>query len=138
MGGYCMNSKHARTVYLTANDIYSINETVTGMLPFVRDRHLLHSAVRRPKLSLFGQPQFPTLHDKAAALLESLAYHHLFADGNKRTALKAVTLFLQQNGWQTLWTEQEEYDFILQVAQGLVPLEQIALWLQMHTREMPS
>ncbi len=44
------------------------------------------SAAKRPALVLFGETQFPTLLDKAASVLHSLAYHHLFADGNKRTA----------------------------------------------------
>lgn len=122
-------------VYLTADDLYRINEEVTQALPYVRDRHLLLSAVNRPQLSFYGQPQFPTLHDKAAALLESLAYHHLFADGNKRTALRAVTLFLQLNGWQPTWSDQAEYDYILQVAQGRQTIEQIAAWLRAHTTE---
>jgi death-on-curing protein len=120
-------------LYLTVEDLYAINEEVTQAVPYVRDRHLLFSAVNRPRLSFYGQPQFPTLHEKAAALLESLAYHHLFADGNKRTALRAVTKFLEINGWQPTWSEQGEYDYILQVAQGTQSLEQIAAWLRAHT-----
>ncbi len=125
----------AKTHYLTANDLFDINAEVTGMLPFVRDRFLLQSAAKRPMISLFGQPQFPTLHEKAAVLLESLAYHHLFADGNKRTALKALLLFLDRNGWQPIWTDNEEYAFILEVAQGKQTLESIAKWLRAHTEE---
>lgn len=120
-------------IYLTANDLYNINEEVTQALPYVRDRHLLLSAVERPRLSFYNQPQFPTLHDKAAAVLESLAYHHLFADGNKRTALRAVTLFLEANGWQPIWGEQEEYDYILEVAQGRHTPADIAVWLRERT-----
>ncbi|MFQ3647420.1 MAG: type II toxin-antitoxin system death-on-curing family toxin [Anaerolineae bacterium] len=125
----------SKIIYLTADDLYNINAQVTQALPYVRDRHLLLSAVNRPKLSFYGQSQFPTLHDKAAALLESLAYHHLFADGNKRTALLAVTRFLEVNGWQPTWSAQAEYDYILQVAQGKQTLEQIAAWLRAHSVE---
>lgn len=121
--------------YLTANDLYDLNAEVTGDLPLVRDRHLLRSAAERPSISLFGQAQFPTLHDKAAALLESLAYHHLFADGNKRTALKAVKLFLERNRWLPTWTTHEAQDFILEVAQGKHTLEVIKAWLHAHTAQ---
>jgi death-on-curing protein len=124
----------SRIQYLTANDLYTINEDVTQSLPFVRDRHLLLSAVNRPKISLFGEPQFPSLHDKAAALLESVAYHHLFADGNKRTALRAVTLFFELNGWQTTWEAQQEYDYILEIAQGKHTHAEISAWLAHYTR----
>ena len=123
----------SQIVYLTANDLYNINEEVTQALPYVRDRHLLLSAVDRPRLSFFNQPQFPTLHDKAAAMLESLAYHHLFADGNKRTAHRAVTLFLEANGLQPTWNAQEEYDYILEVAQGKHEVCAIAEWLCAYT-----
>jgi death on curing protein len=125
-----------KITYLTTDDLWKINEEVTQSLPYVRDVNLLHSAVARPRLSFYGQPQFPTLHDKAAAIMESLAYHHLFADGNKRTALKAVTLFLELNGWQPTWTDQEEYDYFLEVAQGQHPVDQIAGWLREHTEKL--
>jgi len=107
---------------------------VTEGLPHVRDRHLLQSAARRPRLSLYGQPQFPTLHDKAAAVMHSLAYHHLFADGNKRTAIRAVKLFLEANGIRPIWTEAEIEAFVLRVAKGAVDVPEIANWLRDHTQ----
>jgi len=60
-------------VYLTASDIYNVNDSVTDGHTFVRDLNLLNSAVERPKIVLFGEAQFPTLIDKAASLLHSLA-----------------------------------------------------------------
>lgn len=122
--------------YLTANELYDINAEVTGGLPFLRDRFLLQSASQRPKMSLFGQPQFPTLHEKASALLESLAYHHLFADGNKRTAKRAVMLFLELNGWRVTWDEVEQQAFLLAVAQGQRSLEEITDWLYQNSHPM--
>ena len=121
--------------YLTANDLYNINEEVTGNIPFVRDRHLLLSAERRPRMMIFGEEQFPTLYDKAAALLQSLAYHHLFVDGNKRTAIRAVEMFLQANHIEPTWQAREEYDFVLRVAQGHVDVPEISTWIQAHTRK---
>jgi death-on-curing protein len=76
--------------------------------------------------------------DKAAALLQSMAYHHVFMDGNKRTALRAVTLFLDLNGYETLWDQPTQYNFILEVAQGSHDIPHIAAWLARHTREKHS
>jgi death on curing protein len=121
-------------VYLNANDLYNINEEVTGKIPFVRDRHLLLSAERRPRMTVFGEEQFPTLYDKAAALLQSLAYHHLFVDGNKRTAIRAVEMFLEANALRPTWQSREEYDFVLRVAQGQVDVPEISAWIEAHTR----
>jgi death-on-curing protein len=118
---------------LSANDLYNINEEVTGYAPFVRDHNLLRSAVRRPFLILFGEEQFPTMLDKAAALLHSLAYHHLFADGNKRTAARATAIFLESNGITPRWSAAEMQDFVLEVAKGEVEVEAISLWLASHT-----
>ncbi len=112
--------------YLTLSDLYNLNDEITGGHTHVRDLHLLESAAKRPQLVVFGEVQFPTLVDKAAALLHSLAYHHLFADGNKRTAERAVTLFLQVNGSRLTWDRQTEYAFILEVAQGKYDAAEVA------------
>lgn len=125
-------------VYLTVNDLYNINEQVVKGIPFVRDYYLLQSAARRPRIRIFGQPQFPTLLDKAAALLHSLAYRHLFTDGNKRTAARAVRLFLEHNGIQPTWDEVDLADFLLKVAQENTDTDAIAVWLATHTTEAKS
>lgn len=127
-----MNSPHAEPDpirYLTASELYNINVEILDGDTLVRDLHLLTSAARRPMITLFGQEQFPTLIDKAAALLHSLAYHHLFMDGNKRTALQAVTIFLNLNGYDLTWDAQTEYAFILDVAQGKYDVPAIAAFL---------
>lgn len=115
--------------YLTASELYAINDAVTDGETLIRDVHLLQSAVARPAIHLFGQAQFPTVIDKAAALLHSLAYHHLFMDGNKRTAVRAVTQFLELNGYVATWSVESEYPFVLEVAQGKHDVEAIARWL---------
>ncbi len=132
-----MNSTDDKPIrYLSASDLYNINSDVTDNNTWVRDMHLLNSAAHRPAISLFGQPQFPTLLDKAAALLHSLAYHHLFIDGNKRTAVRAVTLFLEQNDYQITWDDETRYTFVLEVAQGKHDVPAIARWLEQHVRRV--
>lgn len=129
-----MNSTSADGVdYLTASELYAINDRITGAA-FVRDLHLLNSAVLRPTLVLFGQPQFPTLIDKAASYVHSLAYHHLFADGNKRTAAEAVAAFLARNGRAIIWDDATAQAFVLEVAQGGLSVEQVAERLTQYVR----
>jgi len=130
-----MNSANDKSVrYLTVSDLYNLNSDVTDGKTWVRDVHLLDSAARRPAISLFGQAQFPTLLDKAAALLHSLAYHHLFVDGNKRTAVQAVAIFLELNGYKVTWGYETQYPFVLEVAQGKHDVPEIAEWLARHVR----
>ncbi len=112
--------------YVSISDLYNINHAVTGGDTFVRDIHLLESAVNRPKTILFGQEQFPTVLEKAAALLHSLAYHHLFADGNKRTAHIALIYFIEENHCHLTWDDDTAYQFILHVAQGELTVEAVA------------
>ena len=121
--------------YLTAAEIYTINEEIVGHRPLVRDRHLLVSAVNRPQTRAFGQEAYPTLIDKAAALLHSLAAHHLFQDGNKRTAQRATEFFLSENALEPTWSADEAYQYILEIAMSRHDVEDVAVWLQTHTRE---
>lgn len=134
-----MNWKTAEPIrYLTASDLYNINVEVTNGDTLVRDLHLLNSAALRPTLMLFGEAQFPTLLDKAAALIKSLAYHHLFIDGNKRTAVRAVTMFLNMNDYRVTWKSEDEYAFFLEVAQGKHDVSQIATWLAKYVQPADS
>jgi death-on-curing protein len=59
---------------------------------------LLESACGRPQASAFGEDAYPTVWEKAAALLQSLACNHAFVQGNKRTAWMATVVFLWVNG----------------------------------------
>ncbi len=124
--------------YLTPAEIYAIAEEVLGRKPDVRDRHLLRSAAARPMLHAFGEDAYPTLLDKAAALLHSLAAHHLFYDGNKRTAARAVVVFLERNGLYPTWNADEAYDFILEVAQSRHNVESVSAWLAEHTKAISN
>lgn len=119
--------------YLSAVEVYAMNEEIVGHRPFVRDRHLLRSSVSRPMTHVFGQDAYPTLMDKAAALLHALAAHHLFSDGNKRTATRAVTRFLLANGMRPTWTEDSVRDFVLGIALGEYDVAAVAAWLRAHT-----
>jgi death on curing protein len=131
-----MNSNNDKRVqYLSAAELFEINDEVTQGEGIVRDIHLLNSAARRPAIRLFGEEQFPTVIDKAAALLHSLAYHHLFIDGNKRTAMIAVTRFLDRNGYRVVWDAAAQQDFMLEVAQGQHEPPAIAEWLAQRVRD---
>ncbi len=118
---------------LTANDLYNINGEVTGRMPFVRDYQVLRSTVARPYIVVFGEEQFPTLIDKAAATMHALAAHHVFADGNKRTSVIATRLFLEANGVQPTWTDDEGRDFTLRIAKNEADLDAVRAWLAHHT-----
>lgn len=121
---------------LSAGDLYTINEEVLGMAPLVRDHQVLRSAVKRPYLIIFGEEQFPSLLEKAAATMYSVAAHHIFADGNKRTAVRATEMFLEANGVMANWEAKEIEDFVLRIAKNELEIADIAVWLESHTEEI--
>ena len=95
----------------------------------VRDETLLGSALGRAQnLYAYGSPA-PSLLDLAAATAFGIARNHAFIDGNKRTALVAVCVFLADNGLQLLATNAEAAVMIEGVADGSVSEQDYAAWL---------
>ena len=126
------------TAYLTAEQVLFIHARLiseTGGAHGVRELGLLLSAVARPQATFDGQDLYPNLFLKAAALLESLVGNHAFVDGNKRTAITSAGLFLRINGYRLTADNQQLEAFILQCAQRLISLEQMALWLKSHSTD---
>jgi death-on-curing protein len=121
--------------YLTVAEIITINEEIVGEQSRLRDRHLLESAVARPLASAFGEDAYPTIYEKAAALMHSLILNHPFMDGNKRTATVAVVLFLKENGLRVTWTVEHAFKFIIEIAEGKHDVHEITDWLKNNTEQ---
>ena len=98
-------------------DLLQVAERTLGEVQ-VRDLGLLEAAAARPRASAFGEDAYPTLHEKAAALLHSVARHHALIDGNKRLALAAAIALLGINGSELTLTQDEAYDLVIAVATG--------------------
>lgn len=121
------------TRYIDVRVVLRINGKILGGEPALRDRNVLESAVARPMASAFGEDAYPTLLEKAAALLHSLVLNHPFVDGNKRTAAVAMTMFLKRNGFTPTWDQSEALEFIIAVAEGKHDVAAIAAWLAANT-----
>jgi death on curing protein len=79
----------------------------------------LEAAVARPATDYFGEEQFPTLTEKAAALLQAIVIGHPFLDGNKRAGLGAAMLLLEMNGaFPEASDDRALYDLVIAVASG--------------------
>jgi death-on-curing protein len=96
----------------------------------VKNHSLLDSAVHRAQQSVFGEDAYPSLFDKASALLESLVKNHCFHNGNKRTAYLVVKSFLLLNGYQLQMERKFAVEFIVDIAKGMHSLIDIARILQ--------
>ena len=83
------------TNHLTLEDLLTlVDDLAVGP---VRDLGLLESAAHRPTTALWGRDAYPTLDEKAAALLQSLVGNHALVDGNKRLGWLATVVFYALN-----------------------------------------
>jgi death-on-curing family protein len=88
----------------------------------VRSEDLLASAVHRPQTAIQDVPKYATVEMAAAALLHALVHDHPFHNGNKRTALVAMLVFLDENGLLLTCDEDALFKLVLQLAQhALIP-----------------
>ncbi len=106
----------------------------TGGSPGLRDEGLLLAALARPKASFGGEDLYATLFEKAAALAESIARNHPFVDGNKRMALACMRTMLKLNGYQVVASQDAKVQLILRIVEKRVTVQEIAEWLQRHSR----
>ncbi|MBZ0296205.1 MAG: type II toxin-antitoxin system death-on-curing family toxin [Anaerolineae bacterium] len=127
--------------YLTEDELIYINEQLPGNDRIhtivqgkrkVRDIGLLDAAVGRPQQTVFGEDAYPTLIEKAAALLHAITRNHPFADGNKRTATVALLMMLKVNGYRAIWEPADALKQIVAVAEGQLSLGDFVNWLQIE------
>jgi death on curing protein len=111
--------------YLDVEDLLGLTRAL-GAGP-VRDLGLLDSSCARPRSTAFGADAYPTLEDKAAALLHSLARNHaLVIDGNKRLAWLATVVFLDLNGRTVALDDEAAFELVMAVAEGSLGVKEIA------------
>ena len=98
----------------------------------LRDKGGLEAALERP-FSGFGDFEFySTPEQKAAALIESIVKNHPFVDGNKRTGYVLMRMLLSAYNKDIRTTEEEKYDFVINVAAGKWDYDQILDWIRKH------
>lgn len=109
--------------YPTLADVVAYHRRVClglgQQVPPVISIEKLEAAIVRPAVDYFGEEVFPTLAEKAAALLQAIVIGHPFLDGNKRAGLGAAMLLLEMNG-QAPETDDDDglYDLVIAVASG--------------------
>lgn len=101
----------------------------------IRDFALLHSALERCKATFAGEDLYPTIFDKAAALLHSLVMNHAFLDANKRTGFAMMVRFLNANDYLVTASQNEIVRFCISVDNDGLKLDDIVIWLRGHTKK---
>lgn len=111
------------------------------------DRGKLSSAVHRQFTSGGGKYKYDTLHDVGATLFYGVAMSHAFENGNKRTALVSLLVFLDKNKALLVNASEDDlYELARQVAAHEIPIQPgmarnsdtevqaVAIWLREKTR----
>jgi len=108
-------------------DFHAEQLALFGGADGIRDRGLLESALARPLNKLaYGESGIATL---AAAYGFGIARNHPFIDGNKRTALASMIVFLGLNGLDLDAPREEATAMILSLATGEITEDLLAQWL---------
>jgi death-on-curing protein len=100
----------------------------------VRDLSALESALARPFQTFDGTELYPSIYEKAAALVESILINHPFIDGNKRTGYGLLRIYLGLYGFEISASIDNRYELIINIASGTLKFEGILAWLQQHTK----
>lgn len=101
----------------------------------VRDMGRLQSAIASQNQIVFGAELHGTVFLKSAAVGRGIIGDHPFVDANKRTALLAMLVLIEQNGYCFSAQAGELENFAVQIAVERLDVTQIANWLAAHTEK---
>ena len=101
----------------------------------IHDMNMLLSAINTPFQSFAGQDLYPTVFDKASRLCFGLAKNHPFNDGNKRTAVHTMLIYLGLNDIFLDYEQMELETVIIDVASGKINSEDLSLWIKSHVQK---
>ena len=128
-------------IQFTLQDIYQLHiqlENAFVLSSGVRDENLLASAVNTPFQTFMGNDLYPSIYDKTAQLCYGIANNHPFTDGNKRTALHSMYVYLIINGFDIMATQQDVENMIIDIVSGNMTNTELAQWLRENTVEIDT
>jgi len=102
-----------------------------GGLRGVRDEGAIESALARP-VNAWAYGQAADLEALAATYLCALARQQGYLDGNKRSALAAMLVFLKINGRRLEAPGAELYAIVISAATNEIGIDQVAAWIRAH------
>ena len=121
----------AERIFLTVAEVLAIHHLQIeeyGGAQGIRDLGLLESAAFRPQTGYYN-----SIHEEAAALMESLANNHPFLDGNKRVAFASAHTFLLVNGYDLQLEPLRASKFMFDaITKGEFRFGAILKWLNDH------
>jgi len=112
--------------------IHALVVDATGGSAGLRDLGRLEAAIATQDQNVFGEELYPTIIEKAAAVIRGIIADHPFVDSNKRTAMLAGLTLLEINGVHFTAQAGEIENFAVQIATDNMDVPAIAAWLRTH------
>jgi death-on-curing protein len=117
-------------------DFHAEQLALFGGADGVRDRGLLESALARPLNKFaYGESDLAVL---AAAYGFGIARNHPFVDGNKRTALASMIVFLGLNRMDLDAPQEKATAAMLSLAAGEITEADLAAWITTYIRPIEA
>jgi death-on-curing protein len=112
--------------HLGVEELIHLADLAVGGRAEIRDLGLLASAAARPSAGFGDFEAYPSLDEKAAALLHSLVRNHALVDGNKRLGWTATVVFYDINGMELEAPDDDAYDIVIAAAEGSLDVPELA------------
>ena len=125
-------------IALSERQVLCLHSTLVkefGGIDGVRDKGALVSAVKSPFQTFGGEELFPNIFDKAARLAFGILQGHPFLDGNKRTAVHAMSVFLLANEIELSYDDDALVTLIYDIASGKAGERDLLEWISSHLVE---
>ena len=117
--------------------VHVLVASATGGSMGLRDLGRLEAAIATQTQTVFGEELYPSIFDKAAAMIRTIIADHPFIDGNKRTGMLTGLVLLEINRQQFIAKPSEIEDFAVSIAIDKLDIPAIASWLREHTETTP-
>lgn len=120
-------------IFLSLEDVTIIHASAIqheGGMEGIRDHGLLDAAVAMPRQQFGGAYLHEDVAAMAAAYLFHIAQNHPFFDGNKRTAVMAAFVFLDNNGIELTISPKDLESVTRQVAAGEMAKNTLIRWMR--------
>ncbi len=114
--------------------LHNLMHKATGGSSGLRDIGTLESALYHAYASFEGKDFYPTIEEKAARQAYGIIRNHPFLDGNKRTGLFVMLVFLELNGIKLHFSQPELIELGITIAEGKTGPELITKWIIKHKR----
>ncbi len=134
-----IKSLNAKDILLLHNLVIDATDGSHG----ISDYKLFESTVQSPFATFVGQEMYPTILEKAAALLHSLLTKPVFIDKNGKnaavnanTAILSCAAFLELNGYRFIASPEDIRNLLNKTKKEKITVDQAIEWIQANSQKV--